>query len=607
MAQRLKDYSKDKAGWMLSKFKNRINAYPVGQCPLETQLSLLHLSACSTCGKCVPCRDGLLQLEKMLKSILDGVAKKEVLDEMKALATIIKDTADCAIGYEAAADVLQGLDSFKDEYESHITLNHCKDDNRQKVPCIAFCPANVNVPAYISLIGEEKYADAVNVIRMDNPFPTACAMVCEHPCELRCRRQLFDASLNIRALKRFAVDNAAADTVKVFEKNVDTGKKVAIVGAGPSGLSAAYFLALMGHEIVVYEEKEKAGGMLRYGIPNYRFPKERLDEDIRAILSVGNIEIKYNVTIGKDITIEELDKNYDAVYFAIGAQTGKKLKMDGADGENVLSAVELLDEVGHGKYRDFKGKTVCVIGGGNVAMDASRTALRLGAENVNIVYRRRKEDMTALMEEIESAVAEGIELFTLEAPDHIVLDEAGKCKALVTRPQMSGSYDRGRPSPVDANKPPITHETDIVLIAVGQDIVIKPFEDAGFETKRNCFVTNPYGACLDKEKFFAGGDCVTGPATVIKAIAAGKNAATNIDEFLGYHHKIDAHIDIPQATFNNKTQTGRAVPILRPASQRKHDFEHDEYGLSYEEAMQEAGRCLRCDHFGCGNMEGGCV
>ena len=441
-----------KIGALLQKFETKVRVYPPGTCPITAQLSFLEASMNQTCGKCVPCRDGLPQLAEMLRSILNGDATMDTLKEMKSLAEFIRDSADCAIGYQSAQDLLDGMEIFKIEYESHVRDHICPSNVGQKVPCVNLCPAHVNIPAYIALIREEKYADAVRMIRKDNPLPTACAMICEHPCEERCRRNLIDDSLNIRGLKKYAVDHAVADKVPVPAKNPSTGKSIAVIGGGPAGLTAAYFLALMGHRVVIYERHDNLGGMLRYGIPNYRFPKDRLEEDIRAILDAGDM--------------------------------GKKLRMDGVDAGNVESAVEMLDEVGNGELPDYTGKRVAVIGGGNVAMDAARTALRCHAEEVMIVYRRRREDMTALDTEIESAVMEGIELLTLDAPKRIETDESGNCSALVVQPQMIGPYRGGRPSPVDVDKPELRIPCQVVLIAVGQDIVSKPFEEFGMAADR---------------------------------------------------------------------------------------------------------------------------
>lgn len=595
-----------KIGVMLDKFKSKVNVYPPGTCPLTVQLSLLEASMNQTCGKCVPCRDGLPQLAGLLRTILEGDATEDTVNQMRKLATFIRDTADCAIGYQSAIEVLHGLDNFKREYDSHIKEHLCPENVGQKVPCINMCPAHVDIPAYIALVSEKDYAGAINMIRRDNPLPTACAMICEHPCEERCRRNLIDDSINIRGLKKYAVDQVRADKVSVPRANVPTGKKIAVIGGGPAGLTCAYFLALMGHKVVLYERHKALGGMLRYGIPNYRFPKDRLDEDLNAILSAGDIEVKYGVNVGKDVSVSDIRKEHDAIFVAIGAQNGKKLRIDGVDAGNVESAVEMLDKIGNGDIPDYTGKTVAIIGGGNVAMDAARSAVRCNAKDVRIVYRRRQNDMTALESEIESAVMEGIELMTLQAPKSIEKDENGNCAALFVQPQMIGQYDAaGRPSPIDANKEQVRIPCDVVLIAVGQDVVSKPFEEFGMPASRGIFTAGLDTAVEDLPGVFVGGDCATGPATAIRAIAAGKVAAHNIDEYLGYHHKLHCDVEIPQARDNNRTPTGRANITERPAYIRKHDFEHVENPLTFEEAMQEAGRCLRCDHFGCGVLKGG--
>lgn len=603
-----KNEMNEKTTKFLDKFVKRVKANPPGVCPIAVQLAFLQSARSQTCGKCVPCRDGLEQVEDMMRLILDGKADMDTFDRMVELAGIIQDTADCAIGYEAANIVLQSVELFRDEYMNHIQNHRCKAEIGQKVPCISYCPANVDIPGYIALIGEHRYADAINLIRHDNPFPTSCAFICEHPCEEKCRRDLLDSPINIRGLKKFAVDQIAADQVKVPECNVSTGKRVAIVGGGPSGLTAAYFLSLMGHKVVVYEEREKLGGMLRYGIPNYRLPKDRLDEDINAILSTGNIEVNYNVAIGTDISMEQLLDDYQAVYIAIGAQAGKNVRVEGADSKGVYSAVEMLGEIGRGNIPDYTGKRVVVVGGGNVAMDCARSAIRCHAKEVTIIYRRRQVDMTALPSEIQGAIEEGVELLTLNAPLRIKADADGNVCAFVVQPQMIHVYDRqGKPSVTDANKPELEVPCEVVLIAIGQDIVSAPFEKYGVNPRRKTFETEDTTRVKGYEKVFAGGDCVFGPATVIKAIGAGKIAAINIDEYLGYHHKYLDDIRIPEPKENDRTHYGRVHLTDRSARERKTNFEPVENGMSYDEAMQECNKCLRCDHFGCGVVEGGRV
>lgn len=593
-------------GNMLEKFVNKVLSYPPGTCPLTVQYSLLVASMNQTCGKCVPCRDGLPQLSSLLKKVLDGEGTPETIEQIRFLATMIHESADCAIGYQSAGEVLKGLDNFKLEYESHIHDHVCPSDVGQKVPCINLCPAHVDIPGYIALVGEGRYADCINLIRKDNPLPTSCAMICEHPCENRCRRRLLDDAINIRGLKKFAVDQIPVDQVQVPKHLPSTGKSIGIIGGGPAGLTAGYFLALMGHKVVIYERQPKLGGMLRYGIPNYRFPKDRLDEDINGILSAGDIEVKYDTHIDTANKIRAVQEEHDAIFVAIGAQVGKKLRLDGIDAANVESAVDMLDRVGKGHRPDYTGRTVCVIGGGNVAMDAARSALRCGADDVRVIYRRRQEDMTALDSEIESAMQEGIEFMTLQAPKSIEKDSFGKCAALVVQPQMIGPYDRaGRPSPMDAKKDPLRIPCDAVLIAVGQDIVSAPFEEFGMPANRGVFQGNLDTTIDDMPGVFVGGDCATAPATAIRAIAAGKVAARNIDEYLGYHHTQPCDVEAPLPRENTRTQIGRANITERPAYIRKHDFEHVENAYTYEEAMQESSRCLRCDHFGCGVLKGG--
>lgn len=602
IAPRSADDARVSAG--LDAYARRIEATPPGTCPIAVQAALLEAAAAQTCGKCAPCRDGLPQLAKLLHSVGRCEADETTMDQIRMLATFAHDASDCAIGYVAGRVVLDGLEAYASEYEKHIKERFCREGVGQTLPCETKCPAHVNVPAYIALVGEGDCAGAVNMVRKDNPFPTACAFVCEHPCEAGCRRKLIDAAINIRGIKKYAVDQARADRVPTPAPSAATGRRIAVVGGGPSGLTCAYFLALMGHEVDVFEAKKSFGGMMRYGIPAYRFPRERLDEDVAAILSAGAINAHLGVRIDA-AAMEKLSKSHDAVYVAIGADEGKKLDIEGADSRGVASAVELLGSIGDGDYPDFTGKRVIVIGGGNVAMDCARTSVRAGAAEVSIVYRRRIEDMTALDEEIESAIAEGVEMIALESPVRIEADEQGRVRALITQPQMIGPVRGGRPAPLNASKPERRIEADIVLVAVGQAVVVDPFEQFGMTAVRGRFAADDMLAAEGFDNVFTGGDCQTGPATVIRAIAAGKVAARNIDNFLGYDHKLNCGVETPAPRPNNRTPTGRVSIAERPARERKLDFDAVELEMSAEEAAQECGRCLRCDFFGCGTQVGG--
>jgi len=588
---------------LYKELERRIVASPPGLCPVDLALNFLRLCHAQTCGKCVPCRIGLGQLADLIEEVLNGEGTMETLENIERLADDILYSADCAIGFESARMVIRGLEGFREDYISHIEKKHCSAQINHAVPCVSLCPAGVDIPGYVALVGADRNADAVKLIMKDNPFPTACALICEHPCESRCRRNIRDDSVNIRAVKRYAVDNSGKVTPP--ENGASTGKKVAIVGGGPSGMSCAYFLSQMGHKVTVYEMKSKLGGMLRYGIPNYRFPRERLQEDLDRILETG-VEVKYNTKIGTDISLEELHKQYDAVYIAIGAQSDKKLHLEGEDSKNVMSAVELLNLIGNDEYPDFTGKKVVVVGGGNVAMDCVRSALRLGAKKATIAYRRRKVDMTALPEEIDGALEEGCELLELHAPLKIEADEEGKVAAFWAVPQLIGQIDVwGRAKVNKATSEPVRIPCDIVIVAIGQGIETRSFEESGVSVVKGNMAASLEGKVPDLPGVFAGGDCVTGPATVIRAIAAGKVAAANIDEYLGYNHLISVDVDIPPADLSSKPMTARVNMKLKDPSERAKSFEPIELSLTEEECRQECSRCLRCDHFGYGSFKGG--
>ena len=586
--------------------ERRIAASPPGLCPVDMALNFLDLCRAQTCGKCVPCRIGLTQLSNMIREVLDGEPDLGILRRIEKTAQVIVDTADCAIGTDAAQLVLMGLKGFRDDYEEHILHHRCLGSLKNPVPCVALCPAGVDIPGYIALIGEGRCADAVRLIRKDNPFPTACAYICEHPCEARCRRNMVDDALNIRGLKRYAVDQAG--DVPQPRPAKATGKSVAIIGGGPGGLSAAYYLALMGHKVTVYERQKQLGGMMRYGIPSYRFPREKLDAEIASILSLG-IEVHTGVNVGTDVSFDQLKQEYDCLYLSIGAHTDKKTGIPGEDSLGVVSAVELLRHIGDNEMPDFTGQNVAVIGGGNVAMDVTRSAIRLGAEKVTCVYRRRQEDMTAQAEEVEGAIAEGAEVLTLQAPLRIEAGEDGRAAALWTQPQIIGEMDKaGRPRPDTADVEPLRIPADTIIVAIGQGIETRGLEQTGIKIQRGgALLADSSTQLPDMVGVFAGGDCVTGPATVIRAIAAGKAAAANIDEYLGFNHEIESEVKVPTPRCADLRPRGRVNATERDAGERKGDFQCIECGMTDQEAGQESSRCLRCDHFGYGIFKGGRV
>ena len=586
--------------------ERRISASPPGLCPVDLAASFLKVCHAQSCGKCVPCRVGLGQLEDLMDKVLNGEATLDTIDLIDETARNIFYSADCAIGYEAAQMVLKGIRGFRDDFEEHILRGRCKFELNQPVPCVSQCPAGVDIPGYIALVAEGRCGDAVRLIRKDNPLPAVCGLICEHPCEVRCRRTMIDDPVNIRGLKRFAVDHAGEVPLPV--PAIPTGKKVAVIGGGPGGISAAYYLSLMGHEVTIFEQRKKLGGMLRYGIPNYRLPREILDQEIEHLLSIG-IKVKTGVSVGEDPNIADLRKEYDAVYIAIGAHTDRKMGIEGEDAEGVISAVEMLRGIGDDELPDFTGKDIIVIGGGNVAMDVARSAIRLGAKRLRIAYRRRAVDMTAMQEEVAGAIEEGCELLDLHAPLRIEKDENGKVAALWVKPQIIGPVRHGRPVPMDSSEEELRLACDMVIVAIGQGIESKEFEKQGIPVKRGVIDALNWSGINSKDitGVFAGGDCVTGPATVIRAIAAGKVAAANIDEYLGFNHTISVDVKIPKVRLDDRKSCARVNMKERQPSERAKDFELIERGMTCEEACQEARRCLRCDHFGFGILKGGRV
>ena len=583
--------------------ERRISASAYGLCPVDISLSYLRLCHAQTCGKCVPCRIGLGQLADLIEKVLNEEATLETIDTIERTARVIADSAGCAIGYEGAHMVLKGIRGFREDYEEHVLHGRCISSLSHPVPCVSACPAHVDIPGYVALVNEGRYEEAVKLIRKDNPFPSSCAYVCEHPCEAHCRRSMVDDAVNICGLKRFAVDHAKFEPAQILHE--PTGKTVGIIGGGPGGLTAAYFLSQMGHKVTVYEQRPKLGGMLRYGIPDYRLPHDVLERDIEHILTTG-INVITDVSIGKDVSMEDIQKSFDAVYISIGAHNDKKLGIEGEDAINVVSAVGLLRRIGEGDAPDFTGKKICVIGGGNVSMDATRTAKRLGAESVTCVYRRRVDDMTALAEEIEEAMAEGCQILPLQAPARIEKDAEGKVAALWTTPQIIGPYGKdGRPKPISADVPEFRIECDYVIVAIGQAIDARPFESIGIKTFKGMIQAEDTSSVADVDNVFAGGDAVSGPSTVIRAVAAGKVAAANIDAYLGFDHKISTDVVVPSAHLSNAPPCGRVnlKSHCTPECQGNFDLVVD--GMSEKEAKQESERCLRCDYFGFGVFKGG--
>jgi NADPH-dependent glutamate synthase beta subunit-like oxidoreductase len=582
-------------------FENRLAVGTSSTCPVEFTATFVRMAAAKSCGKCTPCRVGLAQLANRIDAILDGTADLSTLALIEELAEGIYYSSDCAIGYEAAALAIKAIRGFADDFRYHLEHRDCGAERFAAVPCVSGCPAGVDIPGYIALVAAGRYTDAVKLVRKDNPFAIICGLICEHPCEAYCRRGMVDDPLNIRGIKRYAADHMVEEYQPT--KAEPTGKRVAVVGGGPAGVTTAYYLALMGHTPVIYEQHEHLGGMLRYSIPAYRLPREALDHEISWMLAQG-IEARCGVAVGTDVDFEQLKSDYDAVFVSIGAQAENQLGVPGEDAEGVIAAVQLLQCFGDGDLPDFSGKRVIVVGGGNVAMDVARTALRLGSAEVKIAYRRRKIDMTAQVIEIEAAIAEGCELLELHAPVRVETADGAVC-GLTVQPQIISEIVGGRANPKKALASEVTLPCDIILVAVGQSVHYLPFKQAGLAVDRGRIVTDSDASVQGVAGVFSGGDCVTGPATVIKAVAAGKAAAANIDAYLGFAHTIQSGVEVPPAFFKGRVYCARSNMTERIPENIVGCFDGVETGLLPEELEQEAARCLRCDHFGLGAFREG--
>ncbi len=507
-------------------------------CMVDTARYFVDFTKEESCGKCAPCREGLKHMLALLTDICNGKGKMEDLPVLEELGNLIKKASLCGLGQSAPNPVLTTLKYFKNEYENHIKNNRCQAGACESLfvaPCENACPIHMNIPGYLTLLKEGRIADAYELILQDNPLPASTGRVCHHPCQGRCRRNEVDATVSTREVHRFAADymfeNRTTRKLRKVEpkKLKPSRKKIAIAGAGPAGLTAAYYLARLGHKVTVYDSMPSAGGMLTWGIPEFRLPKKVVDREVDVIKKLG-VKFEFNTTIGKDKSLQTLKKENDALFVAIGAQKESPLRIQGEDAKGVLSGVEFLRDVNLGKAIEVGAKTV-IIGGGNVAMDSARVAKRLGSD-VTILYRREKSDMPAEEEEISQAEEEGIKIVTLVAPG-TVLVSGGKVRGITVTKMRPGDYDlAGRRVPV-AEKETITYDCDTVIAAIGQVCDSDFIGKVGVTLNRNGTVAvDPFTLETNIPGVYAGGDLVTGPLTVSGAMGQGKQFARVIDKKL---------------------------------------------------------------------------
>lgn len=471
-------------------------------------------------------------------------------------------------------------------------------------PCTLSCPAHVDVDGYISLIKEKKYEDALRLIKEHNPLPLVCGHVCTRPCEDSCRRHLVDEPVGIDYLKRFLAEYDMNNERFIPAKKPATGKKIAIIGAGPAGLACAWYSLLNGHSVTIFEQNEKAGGMLRYGIPAYRLPRDLLDYEISLFTALG-AKIEYNKAFGKDIAFDSLKENgYDALFLGIGAQKGRGIGAPGEEGNRrVLTGVDFLARVEKKSAPTLEGKTVIVVGGGNTAIDAARTSVRLGAKEVKIIYRRSKEDMPAHKEEINEAINEGVTILPFNNPVEIKNSSDG---LLVTCVKMAeGEPDQsGRKKPMPIKGSEWEQYADYLFAAVGQEPIIDFIDEAfPLETKWGKIEISPTSGATSIKGVFAGGDAVTGPATAIEAIAAGAKSAAAINAYLlnieetikpEYNHTKGKKLsNCDKREYELLPKKEKIIPFSLPLKER-HNFNKVEQSFTEDQALKEADRCLHC-------------
>ncbi|HQN71358.1 MAG TPA: NADH-ubiquinone oxidoreductase-F iron-sulfur binding region domain-containing protein, partial [Smithella sp.] len=579
------------------------------KCAVDMARFFMDFCQDESCGKCTPCREGTKRMLEILTNITQGKGKEGDIELLEEMAQVIKNAALCGLGQTAPNPVLSTIRYFRNEYEEHIRDHRCRAavcSAMFKSPCQHTCPIEMDIPAYIALIRAERFDDAYKILLQTNPFPSVCGRVCDHKCQTKCRRGNLDEPVAIKFLKRFITDNAPRP--KVDPVLVSRKEKIAVIGAGPAGLTAARDLALRGYKVTVFEELPKPGGMLYWGIPSYRLPRNILDGEIDDIRALG-VDIKLNTRVGKDITFAKLEKEFDYVYLATGAHKSQKMGVKGEDLKNVYGGVEFLRDFNANEEKWLNGKNtlgkkVAVIGGGNSAIDAARVALRLGSE-VTILYRRLRQDMPAAEEEIKAAEEEGIKIDFLVAPLNVE-GAKGKVTGITCQRMKLGDFDSsGRKKPVPVEGSEFTLKVDAVISAIGQ-VPDMSFIDAkrGVEiNKWDCFaVGKVYKSGTTNPRYFAGGDAVTGPDTAIGAIAAGHQAADDIDAAIrkangepAYEKPALEKIDIPLIIDEETVEAPQmAMPELHHET-RKTNFVEVELGFKREDAIKEACRCLRCD------------
>ena len=578
-------------------------------CMVDVARYFISFTMDESCGKCIPCREGIQEMHKILTDITAGRGKEGDLERLEELAYVVKDGSLCALGGTAPNPVLTTIRYFRDEYEAHIKYKRCPAVVCRGIvssACQHVCPLDQDVPAYIGLIARGQFDEAMDVIRQKNPLPGVLGRICHHPCEAECPLGEGGQPIAIQALKRFVADYELRKGIKPIPPPEKVyAEKVAIIGSGPAGLTAAYFLAQRGYDVTIFEALPVAGGMLAVGLPEYRLPKDILNLEIEAIKRLG-VTIKTNTPVGQDITLKDLrDQGYEAIFIAIGAHKGLKMGIPDEDVAGVLDAMSFLRDVNWGRQVEL-GNKVAVIGGGNVAIDAARVAKRLGCE-VQVIYRRTRAEMPAFKEEIEGAIEEGVDIRFLAAPVRVLSSDARLKGIECTRMELGEFDETGRRRPIPIKGSEFTVDLDTLIYAIRQEPDLSFLLGDGIEVSaQNTIIVDPETFATNVEGIFAGGDTVSGPATVVEAMAAGKTAAESIHRYLRgeslqREHKVTRPavyvepVELSAEEVDQILELGRpAMPSL-PVVKRRDNFKEVHLGFTAEMAVREAKRCVRCD------------
>jgi NADH-quinone oxidoreductase subunit F len=580
-------------------------------CMVDVARFFLSFTQAESCGKCVPCRIGTKRMLEILTRITQGQGQEGDVELLQEMAKIIKESSLCGLGQTSPNPVLSTINYFREEYDAHIREKWCPASTCEALvfaPCENTCPVRCDAVGYTALIRVKRYEEALSLIRLTNPLPGICGRACSHPCETVCRRGDIDEPIAIASLKRFAADWERRQdrmALPIFLEGMKD-ERVAIVGAGPAGLNAAYHLGRRGYQVTIFEALPVAGGMLAVGIPAFRLPREIIDYDIRFICQ-HHVNIQTEKALGKDFTVDDLfQQGYKAVLLALGAHGNTRLGISGEDAQGVLPGVDFLRRVNLGEDVEV-GARVAVIGGGDVAIDAARMVVRLGAKEVHIVYRRTREEMPANVEEIEEAEDEKIRLMYLVAPIQIITQN-GRVKGMECIRMELGDYDvsgRRRPIPVKGSEFVLEVDTIIPEIGYKPELTCLPSDKGFVITPAGTLSNDPITMATQIPGVFATGDVVTGPTTIVQAMAGGYQAALSIDRYLKGQDLYQARVfrplrraDVPRVGAEGEevgTKRWRARVPYMGVGRRVQSFSEVNLGFAEETAIDEANRCLRCD------------